>query len=768
MSLFADTSCGCGPPPHPETAPIPAGLGALSMRQRSGFPEYREALLEGVGRQEALAGWRARGLGDLGVMVIEAWAYVLDVTAFYDARIAERAYLRTAPDAAALQGLVSLLGYQPRGAVAATVRVAVTVGGADPVPIRKGVAFRSEAVDDEPPQVFEVDADTTAWPQRNRWQLAPVRPANFDGTLRFGPRDAPPAGAVVRLDSGSTAVAARVLKVASETAQDGANYQRLLLGAGSVAALTGLPMASLSVSILRLALAPNAFAPRDPTNATTAGMVVLDQLYPQLLANSRAVVEIAGILTPVTITATSSVTLTIDSTSGARVTATKVTLAPAVSWPTDASLVLHTMPFSIPAPQQPAKTAITLTDVMGDGALVAPIEPLGDAQAGGTVLLVGARAEGVALDGTIVELGQGEARFQAMAGAPDFVAPLVRPVALWGNTIVAVRGETVRDEVLGSGNPAMPWNSFKLKKSPLAWREDSGSPTGRRPELTVHVNGVRWTRVDSFFGQSHEAEIYTVRTLANGDSEIRFGDGKRGARPPGGVDNIRAEYRFGAGVATPPPGAINQIANRQKLLEAVIGPLAASGGADREGPEVLRSAAPASALTLGRAVSPLDFEALARGYSGVVNAVAGWAWDARRQMAVVTLWVIATGADPTPALTAWLLGQAIPGLGLVVTPAAPATATSLVVELVIDPRFDPGPVREAAFAALFDPDAGLLAPGRQQIGSPLFRSAVVATLHAVAGVTAVASIRLDGQQMPRAVAPGQGRWFDLAAGSLVS
>jgi hypothetical protein len=54
-------------------------------------------------------------------MLLESWAYVLDVTGFYDARIAERAYLQTAPDAAQAQRAVDLLGYQPRGAVSATV-----------------------------------------------------------------------------------------------------------------------------------------------------------------------------------------------------------------------------------------------------------------------------------------------------------------------------------------------------------------------------------------------------------------------------------------------------------------------------------------------------------------------------------------------------------------------------------------------------------------------------------------------------------------------
>ena len=75
---------------------IPAGLDRLP-RQLGGFPEFRKALLAGVALKPALDGWRAREGDDFGLMILEWWAYVLDVLAFYSGEIANELYLRTGP-----------------------------------------------------------------------------------------------------------------------------------------------------------------------------------------------------------------------------------------------------------------------------------------------------------------------------------------------------------------------------------------------------------------------------------------------------------------------------------------------------------------------------------------------------------------------------------------------------------------------------------------------------------------------------------------------
>jgi len=103
--------CACDHPDYPPCDPIPAGLSALPP-QALGFPQIREALLGAVGRRGDLSGWTARDGDDLGVMLLESWAYVLDIVHFYNRRHQARGFLSTAPDVRALQRIVALIGYR--------------------------------------------------------------------------------------------------------------------------------------------------------------------------------------------------------------------------------------------------------------------------------------------------------------------------------------------------------------------------------------------------------------------------------------------------------------------------------------------------------------------------------------------------------------------------------------------------------------------------------------------------------------------------------
>ena len=371
------------------------------------------------------------------------------------------------------------------------------------------------------------------------------------------------------------------------------------------------------------------------------------------------------------------------------------------------------------------------------------------------------------MTGNLVEEGDGAARFDHDPAIGPFQASLTPPVVLFGNVVEVVRGETVIGEVLGSGNAALPFNNFSLKKKPLTWVEDSSRPDGRRPELTVRVNDIEWERVDTFFGYGPKDRVYLVRQDEAGAATIYFGDGVTGARVPTGTQNIRADYRFGAGAAKPPPGTVNQIAVPMRNLSAVHGPLQAIGGADAETVDELRAEAPKSALTLGRAVSLADFEALTRSYPGVLNAAAGWGWDGRRQRSTVKLWIIADGGDPSNDLVNWLKDQAAIGLSISAAEAGEAPFSTLSITLKIAAKHDPEIVRAAALSALFEPKTGFLAPANVQIGKPLFRSELTHRLHQVPGVASVAAILLDGMAMGYAIKPGTGKWFNLEAGTTV-
>ncbi len=770
MSLVQDRSCGCGTVPHPPKPDIPAGLTTLADRQLAGFPEYRAAMLTAIPSYAALSAWRARTEGDLGVMLLEAWAVVLDTTGFYDARIAERSYLSTAPDDAAARRLTALIGHRPRPAMAAKVKLAVQADGADPVTLPKGTGFRSGAFDGEAPQVFELPQAQQIWPQRNRWRLAPVRDPGFDGTLRFLPRAAPSAGAILALwhDDGTDA-AARVAAVDPDPAPDGETYQKATLEAS--AGLSGLKdkdRDKIAVAVLRIAAAEFVGTGTPSASESFKTQVSLDTIYPQARKGQRAVAEVAGALQAVEITKVERVLKVIDSAPDPDIKqpVTRVTFSPSVKWAKADGFVLHLDPFRIGAPSRIARTQIALGDIQGSGKLKAPVD-LGDAPAGGAVIARGEGALGEELPGSVVDEDNGQAHFAADPGAKDF-GKLQAPVRLYGNLVEAVRGETVGDEALGSGNAALKHQSFTLKKKPLAWVEDATLADGRRPELTVRVAGIAWKRVDTFFGQAPDAQVYTVSLDEDGASRVSFGDGKRGARLPSGVGNVRATYRFGAGAAKPPPGSIKSIARPTKGLLSVIGPLPATGGGDAETPEELRRSAPAGALTLGRAVSLADFEAMARNYPSVLNAASAWAWDEKRQRAAARLWIIADGGDPSADLKSYLAERAAPDLTISVEQAQPADPKTLSITLGYADGHDPALVRADVDAALFDDLAGFLAPRNQTIGGALFRSALTHALHAVPGVASVPTILLGGTAMAHGAAPGQGKWFDLQSGTTVS
>ena len=62
-------------------------------------------------------------------MWLEMWAYVSDVLAFYDERIANESYLRPARLKPSLRRLVELLGFIPTTGVAGSVSLALIAEG---------------------------------------------------------------------------------------------------------------------------------------------------------------------------------------------------------------------------------------------------------------------------------------------------------------------------------------------------------------------------------------------------------------------------------------------------------------------------------------------------------------------------------------------------------------------------------------------------------------------------------------------------------------
>jgi len=831
--------CPCDEFKSPGKPEIAAGLPALP-RQLAGFVEYRLAMLRDIPLHPALLEWRARGGDDLGIMLLEMWAYALDILAFYDERIANETYLRTAVLRPSLRKLVELIGYQPRPALAASVVLGAIADGNRLVKLPPGTGFRSDAFEGEPPQVFETEVEHTIHRLKNQWTLGPVREETVSdrllleaGTARvtrdqivvfvwpvFQAAGAPGVARGFRLGERQSlkSAAGKVVAAKKVEARDGQSYVELTVEPAprinpkvrladvqtlspTLSAAAHIPDAVIAggasfqtsaqfgqaIDPTRKAaqLAGAAFQTSTQSGVGQSGVgltngsqnsgqspiIQLDAVYRQIQQGDRILISSGSDFRLFEVEAARETDVTVSG--QVTVQVTELTLSPALpsEWQSQSALRSLTVHFNLtPVGRltRVAKTELSSDDFALPGLPVEGlVEPIPESiNKPSSLLLRDAVDNGVFADGTVDINERGEGRVSLAPNTPPFTPGLRAPVTVYGNPVRATRGESVFDEVLGSGDASQSFQSFALGKKPLTYINDLAAPNGRRSTLEARVNAIKWREAPSFFGVGQDDEVYIVRRNDEGESVVTFGDGITGARLPTGVDNITATYRFGAGAAKPPAGAISQLARPVEGLRRVVNPVAAGGGADADQPKDIRKNAPNSALILGRAVSIADFEALAREFGGVINAHVEWAWDESRQRAVVMVWFISDGGDIAKELRAFLIGQADPNTPLVAVQAQ-ARPSQLVIDLEIDPRFKREIVARQVKDALTNTDTGILALENIQIGRPLFRSRIFDIALSVEGAQSIRGMTVDGQPAPFAITVEQGRYRNFLNGLVV-
>jgi hypothetical protein len=337
---------------------------------------------------------------------------------------------------------------------------------------------------------------------------------------------------------------------------------------------------------------------------------------------------------------------------------------------------------------------------------------------------------------------------------------LVKPITfLWGLTKVT-RGETVHREAIGSGDATQRWQSFRLAKSPLTYVADPSAPGGRRAELEVFVNGIKWRRAQSFYKAGPTDEIYIIRHDADHNTFVQFGDGELGKRLPTGKNNVVATYRHGVG-GNVEANTITELVRPIKGVTSVNNPLPATGGEDPPTEAEAREKAIQSTRVLGRLVSVVDFEVEAARYGGVIRAKALWGWDKAADDAVVKVWIIcADEGDPSPDLRTYLIGMAEPEVRVGVYKAKTYSG-ELTIKLELDPNYLPEEIYAAVHERLFDEFDGLLAPRNVPIGGVFHRSELYAAIHEINGVLSVQSVFIDNIQMPKRITLQEGQYLAL-------
>jgi hypothetical protein len=761
--------CTCDQFEHPPMLNIDAGLSELP-RQIAGFPEFRRAMLFRLRKEGPLSNWRARDADDLGIMLIEMWAYICDNLTFYDKMVAQESYLRTAQLRPSLRKLVALLGYLPNPAVGATVELATLADGRMPINLPKGTSFRSGAFEGNPPQVFELDKDTFTHPLSNQWSIlsqhiGKITTAN-PSFLLIQPQTTIQAEAFIFLLDKKNAAQNQVLHVSSVspfTDSDKRIYTKITFYAPTQLAvgteLNGLRLMLPTQTAALWTIGEKELSQRGPQLVKMAVIdgtprfyelpnpdptIALDNLYKQINAGDYVVIiknkaearwsqvsSIGEVNQYANTEAESKITINKSEFSIPRVPirVTQLSLLRDAEWANTnrkitqihygliaAGMVVDEAKLTL-APSDPLE--IDKTIEMPDSQYIPPY-----------FLMADKNTCGVAVEGTI------QTDIKSFKFADSWSPDLLLPVTVYGNIVDASRGETVKSEILGSGNAAMANQTFKLKKKPLTYLFDKN--TGTKNTLKIRINGIEWTEVTSFYGKKPYDPIYIVRQNDDEDTYVTFGDGIRGQRLPSNVDNVVASYRFGAGRASPPVDSITQIGKPVKGLQSVKNPVAAAGGADREAPEGIRRFAPKSALILGRAVSIQDMEAVTLSIPGVRAAQVEWAWNAIKQRAVVQVWYI--GEDSLEENVRKRLRSVSDPTTPIQVKSAIRVPSHLSIDIKIDPRYVRETVLSKVTEVLYDPEKGILVPENVGIGKPFFRSRLFEAVLSVEGTTAVQNV----------------------------
>jgi predicted phage baseplate assembly protein len=780
-------TCGCcegTEPLTPGSVENRPGLSELAWRAGT-HGRFKQTMLAALTRSPALRDLTTREDDDPTVALADGWATVLDILSFYQERIANEGYLRTATERRSILELARAIGYELNPGVAASTWLAFTLETAPGSPpsavIGAGARAQSIPKQDELPQVFEtvetiearaawnalrvrsremrfpregekvlylrglglqlkagdalavVNQERALDPTKGEWHLR--RAAQVEEVRPDDPLDADKAYTLVHLDEELGALGAanqepRVFALRLRASAFGHNAPQWKT----------LPK-SLKQAVLGLGdndpIPATATEWPDFTLSKISGKsteILLDAVYPQILAGSWVVLTAPGLAQLYRVKSTSEdgvakFTLSAKTT---RLELEGLNLAKFDELVRQTGVFAHSERLALA--ERPIDSPLAGAQI----ALEAPVpgmEPGRALAVSGIDDLTGLPAAEVAL---LQRLDAPDRLLLAAALQRHYRRETVRINA---NVARATHGET-RAEVLGSGDGSRRFQRFELKQRPLTY---VAAPTasGARTTLEVRVDGIRWDEVPSLYQAAPDARVYITRLDDDGRVTVQFGDGVHGARLPTGQENVRATYRTGTGFAgLLDAGQISLLLTRPLGVQGVTNPEPPSGAAD---PEVLAGArrnAPRTVLTLERVVSLRDFEDFARTFGGIGKAQATWLWDGERRLVHLTV----AAADGGPA-GAGLVEGLTAAIDAGRTPDQPLRIDSyalrpfgLKARLKIDPRRISAEVSAAAREALlraFSFEA-------RDFGQAVTASEVIAVLQGAGGVTGVVLDTLGG------------------------
>jgi len=796
------SNCPCDGFQFPQTISNLPGLSAISYRVGDYFA-FREALLRSCPGETELANWRPGAQGDLAVQMVEWWAYLADILTFYNERIANEDYLQTAMLPQSVQGLVRLLGYRPRPGIGATGILAALLSGTKSITLPRGFQIQSKPGPGEQPQVFELSASTVvsapdtvsadpvssnwigAGSSSSVWLKGTVSGINIDDQLLVLPRGwsgDPDNHAIVTVKSvaqvkdprGATDTQVVFNESISALGNDSvADYR--LLKSGQSSHVWQYPAKTVPV------IAANTIDLAAITRGINVGDPVLIEIGGNnYLCSVNSYTEAIWFANP----------------DGGDPNDAPVGSPPLIPIPIPHTRIgfVPSLPSSVTNPRvEPGERATTLVvyawrDV---GTLIAiPSTNLSGTQislltplpqsllplANEDVLISDSNGNGIeaaasSSDGSTVSLASPNGPSDSTWTSTLTSLKLVAPLSVLFDLLDVTRGKTVSQEILGSGDATIATGQeFVLQKSPLTYLQSANSTSGSDYESTlqVWVDGIEWQEVPSFYNRGPNDQIFVTSEDDQNMTHVKFGDGVNGSRLPSGINNVVATYRTGSGAQSPDPASLTVILKSWPGLKAIVNPVQAGGGADPDSPANIKTDAPQSVLTFGRAISADDYEVTAAQAPGVARASVYWSWDPTQQRNMVKVYV-GDDQNAVASATAALSGASDPNRPVNVILATQISIT-LNLTLVIDAKYLPNDVVTAATAALIDPEKGLFGSNVVQIGASFFQSQIYQACMNVDGVVAVHSFTISGVAGQACSAcpncdyrfdPGEGKFFSV-------
>jgi uncharacterized phage protein gp47/JayE len=825
------------------------GLSAIAWRVGT-HARFKESLLARISALPALRKLTVRDDGDLTVATMDAWAAVLDVLSFYQERIANEGFLRTATERRSLLELASAIGYEPRPGVAASVWLAFTLEDAPEAPkvVRIPAGTRAQSLPDEEnvlPQPFETAAELLARPQWNEILVRRSRPQPLiakdvyhlqgteTGLVPGGPLLVVPAASgsatqpalrrVVTVEPDADAGRTKVTLVPVLSAPPTRSplptdfAQRFLPGrqpfsgaamAASVAGQTwraadlrtqvdawswsmadvSLAFSNISVPAspppdpdpgiyaLRVAAAGFGYnaplyktlpgdlrgagkaypddwdAPRQSVataanrktyqeifDETQGAVLLLDTVYPGLVAGSWVVLEAPGVAQPAFLKLVKSDEIfRTDFAISGKVTRLVVEGNPDLSgFPLRTTTIFalsERLALSEEPIQDDLEPGITRIEIAGLQLELA---------AGRTLLLTGeltgapgvVRSEPVVLSAVDHDTTVSPA-FTVLTLAAGLENAYRRDsVRLNANAVLATHGESVA-ETLGSGDASLPFQRFTLGEGPLTWTS-APVASGAESTLEVRVDGVLWHEAPDLYRLGPRDREYTLRQDDAGRTRVLFGDGVHGARLPTGSENVTAAYRKGIGLpGFVKAGQVTLLDTKPLGVSEVVNPLPSAGAADRETRDEIRANAPRTVLTLDRIVSLRDHEDFASSFSGISKARAARLVDG---VPLVHVTVAAVDGREVPAGSE-LHGNLLAAMRRLRDPFHPLrvdTFEPLTFNLELNVKVDPGHRTEAVLQAAESALRQAFSFAARDFAQGVSLSEVMAVAQRVDGVAAV-------------------------------